>query len=377
MEREKGEHTLGLDIWSSILSENTSEFMSWECGVWLEGWRWLGRWIGYDRYEAHNYDTLKKSIFAQYPGAKEGVKYTWQDLELIVASLSNNDISMETELLQYYHKFRPVTVWLVTNKKISDHERNRYFWQGLPMVVYCAVDQQLELKNANYSYNKLMDYEVLKASWFILSDNAFDTDLNDLIAAWLQTLQEGQTGLDKCTRAAQQPTAQLDSNNEDKEKDHKKDVPWDVHTKRVSFDQQALAKSQYDEVKELVCKMHSLDIVDISYDTLYTQLICLASAAMQACPTPMTCQPGAWSTLSQFLSQSYLSNVAALPLLCMQWSAFQVGLCMCWGSDLSRMNCLHQWISEFLWWLLHLQAPDYWKSQRNYQQALPAPANHH
>lgn len=126
---------------------------------------------------------MKKSIFAQYPGAKEGVKYTWQDLELIVASLSNNDISMETELLQYYHKFRPVTVWLVTNKKISDHERNRYFWQGLPMVVYCAVDQQLELKNANYSYNKLMDYEVLKASWFILSDNAFDTDLNDLIAA--------------------------------------------------------------------------------------------------------------------------------------------------------------------------------------------------
>ena len=106
-------------------------------------------------------------------------------------------------------------------------------------------------------------------------------------------MQEGQTGLDKCTRAAQQPTAQLDSNNEDKENDHKKDVPWDVHTKRVSFDQQALAKSQYDEVKELVCKMHSLDIVDISYDALYTQLICLASAAMQACPTPMTCQPGA------------------------------------------------------------------------------------
>lgn len=81
---------------------------------------------------------------------------------------------------------------------------------------------------------------------------------------------EGQTGSDKYTRTAQQSTVQLDSHDENEEKDHKKDVPQDIRIKKVSFNQQALVKSQYDEVEELACKMHSLNIANISYAALYT-----------------------------------------------------------------------------------------------------------
>ena len=42
MKREKEEHNGGLEIQSSVLSENAPEFMSRECGVGSEGQRWLG-----------------------------------------------------------------------------------------------------------------------------------------------------------------------------------------------------------------------------------------------------------------------------------------------------------------------------------------------
>lgn len=103
-------------------------------------------WVTLAGYESHDYDVFKKSILGQYPGAEKGIKYTWRDLELVVAMPSNDDISTETELLQYYRKFRPIAVWLVANKKISTHERDRYFWQGLPTSVRRAIDRRLELK---------------------------------------------------------------------------------------------------------------------------------------------------------------------------------------------------------------------------------------
>ena len=130
----------------------------------------------------------------------------------------------------------------------------------------------------------------MTAGCFVLSNDVFDADLNDPIAAQLRTLQEGQTGLDKLAKAAQHPTVQLNSDDEDEEKDCKKDVPRDVHTKRVTFDPKVLLRSQYDEVEELARKMHSLDIADVSYSAFYTRLVCLAPTAAQAWATPSTQQ---------------------------------------------------------------------------------------
>ena len=42
MERQRKEHSGGSEVQSSILSENTLEFVSCECGVGVEGLRWLG-----------------------------------------------------------------------------------------------------------------------------------------------------------------------------------------------------------------------------------------------------------------------------------------------------------------------------------------------
>ena len=48
MERQGEERNGGLEIQSSVLSENALEFMSREHRVGLEGWRWLEGWTEYD-----------------------------------------------------------------------------------------------------------------------------------------------------------------------------------------------------------------------------------------------------------------------------------------------------------------------------------------
>ncbi|KAH7922154.1 hypothetical protein BV22DRAFT_1106781 [Leucogyrophana mollusca] len=59
-------------------------------------------WVTLSGYESQDYDTFKANILSQYLGTEKGIKYTLCDLEHIVMNFVDQDISMETELLQYY-----------------------------------------------------------------------------------------------------------------------------------------------------------------------------------------------------------------------------------------------------------------------------------
>lgn len=150
-------------------------------------------WVTLNGYESKDYTALKTSILDQYSGAAKGRRYTLRNLERIVISNADNDISSETELQQYYMQFHPVAHWLVTNGKISTREQDRYFWQGLPMAARRAIDRRLELTDTNYSRTEATDFdEVLKAGQFVFSDDAFDTDLNEPIASRIRTIRESR-----------------------------------------------------------------------------------------------------------------------------------------------------------------------------------------
>ncbi|KAG1811602.1 hypothetical protein EV424DRAFT_1349620 [Suillus variegatus] len=124
-------------------------------------------WVTLTGYESKDFTVFKTSILSQYSGAAKGLRYSIRDLEQIVISNVDNDISTKTKLLQYYRQFRPVAHWLVTNNKISARERDRYFWQGLLAASRRAIDRRLELKDpANYSRTEATDFEeVLKAEY--------------------------------------------------------------------------------------------------------------------------------------------------------------------------------------------------------------------
>ncbi|KAG1744772.1 hypothetical protein EDB19DRAFT_1906490 [Suillus lakei] len=197
-------------------------------------------WVSLTRYKSKDYTVFKANILAQYSGAAKGQRYSICDLEHVVINSVNNDISTETELLQYYRQFCPITHWLISNSKIS-------VW--------------LELKDTNYSQMEATDFkEVLKAGCC-------------RVQYFCGLVEEG------CTIRTKAP-APWDSDDEEE----RKDIRREVQTKWVTFTSPppAPVKNMINEVEVLACKMHSLDIGNIAYSGCYTQLVCLAPAATQA-----------------------------------------------------------------------------------------------
>lgn len=238
-------------------------------------------WLTLTGYESKDFTLFKASILAQYSGAAKGQRYSVRDLERIVVANVENDITTETELIQYYKQFRPVALWLVANSKISARERDTYFWQGLPTSTRRAIDRRLELQDPNYSRTEPTDFEkVHQAGRFVFSDDAFDTDLNEPIAARIRTIRESRSLPHK--GRAKVPIPIEDSDDEEE----KRDVRQEVQTKRVAFVTPPPAKSTIDEVEELARKMHGLDIGDIAYSGCYSRLAYIAPTVAQVWPPP-------------------------------------------------------------------------------------------
>jgi len=56
-------------------------------------------------FESKDFTVFKASILTKYPCANQGIHYTIHNLEQVVLNTAESDISIETELLQYYHQF--------------------------------------------------------------------------------------------------------------------------------------------------------------------------------------------------------------------------------------------------------------------------------
>jgi hypothetical protein len=59
-------------------------------------------WVTLTGYESKDFGVFKTNLIGQYPGAAKGARYTLRDLERVILSAAECDISTETELVQYY-----------------------------------------------------------------------------------------------------------------------------------------------------------------------------------------------------------------------------------------------------------------------------------
>ncbi|KAF8884180.1 hypothetical protein BD779DRAFT_1801800 [Infundibulicybe gibba] len=215
------------------------------------------RWFG-----AHDYKKFKASILDQYPGASKGIKYTVRDLGRLMKASRDDEITSETELLQYYRKFRPIAVWLVTNHKIGEGERDHYFWYGLHPSTRHQISRRLKLEDPeNYTRSEAADMDkVLAAGRFIFSDEALD---------------EG-------------PIGNRDWDWDDDEEWPEEEIAeWEVRTRKVALEGR---KSTIDEVEELAKKLHGLQVHDVAYSGYYARLVYLAPAVAQHWTPPRSCQ---------------------------------------------------------------------------------------
>lgn len=154
-------------------------------------------WITLTGFKSWEYSTFKRSILGHYPGASKGQCYMVRELEHIIINQADSDINIEKELMQYYSQFQAVAVWLVTNSKISAQDCDKYFWQELPVRARCQILQWLKLKDPDFNHNELAHFEkVIEAGRHVFSDDAFDTEFNDLITLHIQSIR------DHCTTPA-------------------------------------------------------------------------------------------------------------------------------------------------------------------------------
>ena len=152
-------------------------------------------WVSFTESSQGDYDKFKTRILEEHPGADKGAQYVYHDLENIILRHVNQDISTETEFVEYSHKFRPVATWLVKNKKISEHEHDKLFWQGLPRHVQREITMQLQLDNPKgFDRSTHPDFEkVICAGREALGNNRFDAVSNNLVSLRIQAARNAST----------------------------------------------------------------------------------------------------------------------------------------------------------------------------------------
>jgi len=260
-------------------------------------------WVSLPEYDAADYDAFKVRVIDEYPGAEKGMQYTYHDLERIVLPHADLDISTKTELMEFSRQFRPVATWLVKNNKISERERDKLFWQGLPRRIRHDISLQLQLEDPKkFDHTEHPNFEkVIKAGRVVLANDRFDVDKNDPVTLRLHSVRE-TAPLSNVKAAPSRPSY-------DKDKYHyPSDARQEVHTKTVHFDE---SKVLIDEVDELSRRISRLDIHDSAYAGCYAHLICLSTAAAEIWPLPAGARPRAAPVHQTFSTTS--STAMALP----------------------------------------------------------------
>lgn len=263
-------------------------------------------WSSLAEFANKDYSALKTAILKQYPGADKGIKYNNRDLERVVATYSD-EITTETDILDYYHAFYPIASWLVQKKKLSERDRDAVFWMGLHSRTRKAISRRLETALANYSRDEPPHYEeVVKAGRWVFSDDAFDPETAGPIASRLSAFR----------RTAPTPRDDIDSDDEEDRPRKKTTAPAaDTITRRVQVPgaTSATSNAPQDDIAALVKKLHGLDLSDANYAATYIQIVALAPGVTSCLQPPISAafvQKAAPSTTSSTPATS--SN--AIPL---------------------------------------------------------------
>ena len=260
----------------------------------------------FPEFETSDYNILKTRIIDEYPGADRGAQYTHHDLENVVLHYVDQDISTETEFVEYSHKFRPVAAWLVKNK-ISERECDKLFWQGIPRLVQWEITMQLQISDPKgFNCTAYPDFEkVIRAG----CHDRFNADSNDLVAV--------------CIKAACNTFAVAQSNSrtthlhdyENTDQYRETDNVWqEVQTKTVRFDAKASTdKTPGSEVKDLARHMYNMDINDAAYAGCYMRLVFLNPSTAQSISTPAKYQTNLPAPIQQMYTTSSASSPASQP----------------------------------------------------------------
>ena len=256
-----------------------------------------------------DYNKFKTRILEEHPRADKGAQYVYHDVENIVLCHINQDISTETEFVEYSHKFHPIATWLVKNKKISEHEHDKLFWQGLPRHVQREITMQLRLDNPK-GFDRSMhpNFEkVIHAGCKALGNNRFDAVFNDLVSLRIQATRNASTPTASNIRST--PLHGYDNTNRYHQVD---DARQEVHTKTVRFDANSADKPSSNEIEDLTRRMYNMNINEAAYAGCYMRLVYLNPASAQYIAAPAKYCTSSPAPIQQ--SYTTINSPATLPV---------------------------------------------------------------
>ena len=115
----------------------------------VDGKKHVKFWKTREGYSTGQWTEFKKTVIAQYPGAKDGQAYSTKDMEKITDSFAKKKAMDEDDLIDYYSRFCPVAAYLIDKKKISPLEQDRGFWKGLPKLLRHELKLRFNMEKAN------------------------------------------------------------------------------------------------------------------------------------------------------------------------------------------------------------------------------------
>ena len=261
-------------------------------------------WKSLGGFKEKDWGALKEWILNAYPDAKKGEAHTHNKLKMLMKHFSTKYISSETDLVKYYQLFRPVAQALVKNKRISKGERDCLFWKGLPKAACKTIIQQLEVREGKeFSRENLpgMD-KVFEAGREVYGEDAFEVSNSESEEEQgqkekkMKKLRGSRGKKHRSPSSSSSDNSGSDSSDSDdnsddessdddrKKKKGKGKKGPEIRTKKVVVKDEKQGGT--DNIKELMRKLHGMNVTDVNYTVCFTKLTMIAPSVMALMSSP-------------------------------------------------------------------------------------------
>ncbi|KZP27377.1 hypothetical protein FIBSPDRAFT_710952, partial [Athelia psychrophila] len=133
-------------------------------------------WKILPEYSAKDFSAFVAKVISLYPGASAEQLHTLGDLDAYVSKRSETAIANISELGLYYREYMKITAFLITEKRIGEGERDRYFIKGFERDLHRLV--KTRYNTAEPTHKPTDDYEYTKVRdtcEFVLSEAEADS----------------------------------------------------------------------------------------------------------------------------------------------------------------------------------------------------------
>jgi hypothetical protein len=132
---------------------------------------------GLESYNVANYANLRRDILKTYDAERMKKKFKKADMEEFVHKSRKKKIRNLGDFRKYCRGFLKIAGWLHGHHKVTDHEYNRAFWEGLQSSFCSRLENRILIHQPDIDLTRAFPVEtIIKAAESVLQRDRFDAD---------------------------------------------------------------------------------------------------------------------------------------------------------------------------------------------------------